>query len=178
MSSDEVPPPEGVAHAVAAHTSRIAQVSSSTSCVFLARAKFVTDTSFSGVEIPGSPGSSNAIHNVPMDRHRRPIIRLHVTNPPRSRMVYRYVKHFLTPGSDERLIKSPLVCYSLGIYLLNLFLAFLTPKFDPSLEQELADQESEEGTSGGLPTKQDEEFRPFIRRYRPCAVTTNSLKVT
>jgi hypothetical protein len=26
MASDEVPPPEGVAHAVAAHTSRIAQV--------------------------------------------------------------------------------------------------------------------------------------------------------
>lgn len=57
------------------------------------------------------------------------------------------------------------VCYSLGIYLLNLFLAFLTPKFDPSLEQELADQESEEGTSGTLPTNQDDEFRPFIRRY-------------
>jgi Rer1 family len=57
------------------------------------------------------------------------------------------------------------VCYSLGIYLLNLFLAFLTPKFDPSLEQELADQESEEGTSGSLPTNQDDEFRPFIRRY-------------
>ena len=56
------------------------------------------------------------------------------------------------------------VCYSLGIYLLNLFLAFLTPKFDPSLEQELADQDSEEGVSGGLPTKQDDEFRPFIRR--------------
>ena len=57
------------------------------------------------------------------------------------------------------------VCYSLGIYLLNLFLAFLTPKFDPSLEQELADQDSEEGNSGGLPVKQDDEFRPFIRRY-------------
>jgi len=56
------------------------------------------------------------------------------------------------------------VCYSLGIYLLNLFLAFLTPKFDPSLEQDLADQDTEEGTSGGLPTKQDDEFRPFIRR--------------
>ena len=30
-----------------------------------------------------------------------------------------------------------IICYALGIYLLNLFLAFLTPKFDPSLEQEL-----------------------------------------
>jgi hypothetical protein len=53
------------------------------------------------------------------------------------------------------------VAYSLGIYLLNLFLAFLQPKFDPS--NEAIDNEMEDGTSG-LPTKQDEEFRPFIRR--------------
>lgn len=52
------------------------------------------------------------------------------------------------------------VCYSLGIYLLNLFLAFLQPKFDPSLSQ---DEGLEDGESS-LPTKQDEEFRPFIRR--------------
>lgn len=55
-----------------------------------------------------------------------------------------------------------IVCYSLGIYLLNLFLAFLQPKFDPSYEQEMREQESEEG--GALPTRKDEEFRPFIRR--------------
>ena len=54
------------------------------------------------------------------------------------------------------------VAYSLGIYLLNLFLAFLQPKFDPS--NEIIDNEMEDGTAGGLPTKQDEEFRPFIRR--------------
>jgi hypothetical protein len=54
------------------------------------------------------------------------------------------------------------VAYSLGIYLLNLFLAFLQPKFDPS--NEAIDNEMEDGTAGGLPTKQDEEFRPFIRR--------------
>jgi hypothetical protein len=59
-----------------------------------------------------------------------------------------------------------------------LFLAFLTPKFDPSLEQELADQESEEGTSGGLPTKQDDEFRPFIRRYGPSMGMLAHFKVT
>ena len=52
------------------------------------------------------------------------------------------------------------VCYSLGIYLLNLFLAFLQPKFDPSLTQ---DEGIEDGDAT-LPTKQDEEFRPFIRR--------------
>ena len=58
------------------------------------------------------------------------------------------------------LIHVELVCYSLGIYLLNLFLAFLQPKFDPSLTQ---DEGLEDGESS-LPTKQDEEFRPFIRR--------------
>ncbi|KAF2133422.1 golgi membrane protein [Dothidotthia symphoricarpi CBS 119687] len=53
-----------------------------------------------------------------------------------------------------------IVAYSLGIYLLNLFLAFLSPKFDPALEQ---DEGMEDGTAGDLPTK-EEEFRPFVRR--------------
>ncbi|GAC74284.1 golgi proteins involved in ER retention [Moesziomyces antarcticus T-34] len=79
-----------------------------------------------------------------------------------------------------------IVCYALFIYLLNLFLAFLTPKFDPSYEQDLAEQDVEEGEPG-LPTSNsksaasgglmsgvfgsslngqsgDDEFRPFIRR--------------
>lgn len=51
-----------------------------------------------------------------------------------------------------------IVCYSLFIYLLNLFLAFLTPKFDPSLEQELRAEEVEEGLG------EEPEFRPFMRR--------------
>ncbi|KAF6820532.1 Protein RER1 [Colletotrichum musicola] len=55
-----------------------------------------------------------------------------------------------------------IVAYALGIYLLNLFLAFLQPKFDPS--NEALDNEMEDGSVGTLPTKQDEEFRPFIRR--------------
>ncbi|MCJ1333457.1 retention in endoplasmic reticulum protein 1 [Thelotrema lepadinum] len=55
-----------------------------------------------------------------------------------------------------------IVCYSLGIYLLNLFLAFLQPKFDPSLAE---DESLEDGdVRSPLPVKQDEEFRPFIRR--------------
>jgi hypothetical protein len=62
------------------------------------------------------------------------------------------------------------------IYLLNLFLAFLQPKFDPSLAADIAEAEVEEGAPG-LPTStspsarnenygemQDGEFRPFIRR--------------
>lgn len=44
-----------------------------------------------------------------------------------------------------------IVCYALGIYLLNLFLAFLQPKFDPSLELDIAESEIEEGAPG-LPT--------------------------
>ena len=60
-----------------------------------------------------------------------------------------------------------------AIYLLNLLLAFLQPKFDPSLEQDLAATNIEEGgedTEPILPTSNsptkgdDEEFRPFIRR--------------
>lgn len=74
------------------------------------------------------------------------------------------------------------VCYALFIYLLNLFLAFLTPKFDPAYE-DLAAQDVEEGEPG-LPTSapkasgglmsgvfgddnaqgDQDEFRPFIRR--------------
>jgi hypothetical protein len=57
--------------------------------------------------------------------------------------------------------KRATVCYSLAIYLLNLFLAFLQPKFDPSIDQ---DEGMEDGSAGGLPTRKDEEFRPFIRR--------------
>ncbi|KAK8015701.1 Bcrer1 [Apiospora marii] len=57
-----------------------------------------------------------------------------------------------------------IVAYALGIYLLNLFLAFLQPKFDPSPEAMDSGMDMEDGSAGGLPTKQDEEFRPFIRR--------------
>ncbi|TKS77390.1 Protein RER1 [Collichthys lucidus] len=68
-----------------------------------------------------------------------------------------------------------IVTYALGIYHLNLFIAFLSPKVDPSLldEGKLIHLEhcffmwsgfviGNEGPS--LPTKQNEEFRPFIRR--------------
>lgn len=54
------------------------------------------------------------------------------------------------------------MAYTLGIYLLNLFLLFLQPKWDPSLTQ---DEGLEDGDAApSLPTKQDDEFRPFIRR--------------
>ncbi|CAE6414868.1 unnamed protein product [Rhizoctonia solani] len=68
------------------------------------------------------------------------------------------------------------LCYALAIYLLNLLLAFLQPKFDPSLAQDLRADEIEEGgepeasvyenayDGGGRRAGKDEEFRPFIRR--------------
>jgi hypothetical protein len=48
----------------------------------------------------------------------------------------------------------------LAIYHLNLLLAFLTPKIDPAMSE--LEAEDEEGLE--LPTKQSDEFRPFIRR--------------
>ena len=87
-----------------------------------------------------------------------------------------------------------IVSYALGIYLLNLFIAFLTPRIDPAVEQDygklkicnwflsyklyhnfdlfirkyfckcfiFSTDEDEDGPT--LPTKSDEEFKPFIRR--------------
>lgn len=45
-----------------------------------------------------------------------------------------------------------IVTYALGIYNLNLFLGFLTPQIDPESEGPV------------LPSKADEEFRPFVRK--------------
>jgi hypothetical protein len=50
-----------------------------------------------------------------------------------------------------------IVTYAVGIYMLNQFIAFLTPKIDPAMQ----DYE-EDGLS--LPTKSSEEFRPFMRQ--------------
>lgn len=52
-----------------------------------------------------------------------------------------------------------IVTYALGIYLLNLFIGFLTPKIDPTLNM---DSDVEDGPA--LPTKANEEFKPFMRR--------------
>ncbi|KAH3900450.1 probable Protein RER1 [Saccharomycodes ludwigii] len=53
------------------------------------------------------------------------------------------------------------VCYSYGIFMLNQFLLFLTPKFDVSLRN---DEQNDELEAGGNLASNDEEFRPFIRR--------------
>jgi hypothetical protein len=53
-----------------------------------------------------------------------------------------------------------------GIYLLNLFLAFLQPKYDPALSQNSAsnDADEDEDVMPSLPTQKEDEFRPFIRK--------------
>lgn len=47
-----------------------------------------------------------------------------------------------------------IVTYGLGIYNLNLLLGFITPQVDPEVEHD----------GLALPTKQDQEFKPFVRR--------------
>lgn len=97
-----------------------------------------------------------------MDEHRPPA--RHVLSPDlcRKGMVHWY-EAYNPPGIRTIMADlEDLVAYSLAIYLLNLFLAFLQPKFDPS--NEALDDSMEDGSAGSLPTKADEEFRPFIRR--------------
>lgn len=49
-----------------------------------------------------------------------------------------------------------IVTYAIAIFILNQLIAFLTPKIDPAM------QDYEDGLS--LPTKANEEFRPFMRQ--------------
>ncbi|KAG1746484.1 retrieval of early ER protein Rer1 [Suillus lakei] len=66
-----------------------------------------------------------------------------------------------------RIVLSQGLTYGLAIYLLNLLLAFLQPKFDPSLQDDLLADEIEEGGDQSvpvLPSQRDDEFRPFVRR--------------
>ena len=51
-----------------------------------------------------------------------------------------------------------IVTYALAIYILNIFIAFISPKFEPLAEED----EIDDGPR--LPTHANEEFKPFIRR--------------
>lgn len=57
------------------------------------------------------------------------------------------------------------ICYGLSIYYLNLFIGFLSPKIDPEF-QSTGDLEDPDDSLTGpmLPTRANDEFRPFIRR--------------
>jgi len=57
-----------------------------------------------------------------------------------------------------------IVTYALGIYLLNLFIGFLSPRIDPAHEARNYYEDDDEDEDPGLPTKNDEEFKPFIRK--------------
>ncbi|KAK4686134.1 hypothetical protein P7C73_g3998, partial [Tremellales sp. Uapishka_1] len=92
-----------------------------------------------------------------------------------------------------------IVCYALAIYILNLFLAFLQPRFDPSLAADIAESDVEEGapglpgSGGGSSSKggigglmsgfsngnnDEEEFRPFIRRLPEFKFWYSATKAT
>lgn len=61
--------------------------------------------------------------------------------------------------------------------MLNLFLAFLTPKIDPEMAEELEEQEeANESGPGLLPVNNDDEFRPFIRRLPEFKFWLNTTK--
>ena len=57
-----------------------------------------------------------------------------------------------------------IISYALGIYLLNLLIGFLAPKIDPEVILGETDEEETATDSGDLPAKQEDEFRPFIRK--------------
>ncbi|EFN54082.1 hypothetical protein CHLNCDRAFT_25335, partial [Chlorella variabilis] len=57
-----------------------------------------------------------------------------------------------------------IVTYALAIYMLNLLLGFLSPQVNPELE------------GPTLPSKSDEEFRPFVRRLPEFKFWWSSMK--
>ncbi|KAI8542114.1 hypothetical protein RHMOL_Rhmol08G0113900 [Rhododendron molle] len=65
-----------------------------------------------------------------------------------------------------------IVSYALGIYVLNLLIAFLSPQVDPEFH-DLSDDPS-------LPTRGSDEFRPFVRRlpeFKFCLVVWKRISV-
>jgi len=72
-----------------------------------------------------------------------------------------------------------IVCYAHAIYLLNLLLAFLQPRFDPSLQEDiLADEVEGGGEEMALPSSRDDEFRPFVRRLPEWQFWLSSTRAT
>jgi len=75
-----------------------------------------------------------------------------------------------------------IVCYAHAIYLLNLLLAFLQPRFDPSFQDDLMADEIEEGgettATSPLPSQRDDEFRPFVRRLPEWQFWLSSTRAT
>lgn len=59
-----------------------------------------------------------------------------------------------------------IVTYGLGIFLLNIFIGFISPKVDPETEGPV------------LPTKNSEEFRPFTRRVPEFTFWYSAMRAT
>lgn len=72
------------------------------------------------------------------------------------------------------------IAYALGIYLLNIFLLFLSPRFDPAHEDEagLANDAAAPPSSIFLPVRADDEFRPFVRRLPEFRFWYNAVRAT
>lgn len=115
------------------------------------------------IAVPVISRQINALRNVQVGRHGINFRALRIAHHICTRVVHWYVKELGMKYMERS--DALAVAYSLGIYLLNLFLAFISPKFDPSLEQ---DTDMEDGVGAGqqssLPTKNDQEFKPFVRR--------------
>ncbi|KAG8759794.1 hypothetical protein FRC14_004968 [Serendipita sp. 396] len=74
-----------------------------------------------------------------------------------------------------------IICYAHAIYILNLLLAFLQPRFDPSLEADLVDDEIENGGAEATPlptSAKDDEFRPFVRRLPEWSFWLSATRAT
>ncbi|KAL0571943.1 hypothetical protein V5O48_010015 [Marasmius crinis-equi] len=100
---------------------------------------------------------------------RRAIGRVYAENRAGTGVVYWFVENatamFNLANTLLALAFSCSVCYAHAIYLLNLLLAFLQPRFDPSLQEDLlADEIEGGGDTSPLPSQRDDEFRPFVRR--------------
>ncbi|KAG2159148.1 retrieval of early ER protein Rer1 [Suillus bovinus] len=88
---------------------------------------------------------------------------------------------YMISGSSVMPVVLGCMCNGLAIYLLNLLLAFLQPKFDPSLEDDLLADEIEEGgdqSTPVLPSQRDDEFRPFVRRLPEWQFWLSSTRAT
>lgn len=73
-----------------------------------------------------------------------------------------------------------IICYGLSIYYLNLFIGFLSPKIDPAfrLGNEFDPDDPDSDSGPMLPTRANDEFRPFIRRLPEFKFWLSATKAT
>ena len=69
-----------------------------------------------------------------------------------------------------------IVSYALAIYLLNLFILFLSPKIDPGMDEWDMEDDWGETEAPQLPITSNQEFHPFIRRLPEFKFWLSSIK--